>query len=555
MSYFKSTFPRGSLPRIRCSLTIGAVALAAVVVVVVVAGFLASGARDRISPQSRSAPAQRVAPRQTSLQVTLPPGASTVAVPHGFLGISTEYWTIPVWASHVTLLDHVLAMLAVDGPVRLRIGGDSADHAFWAPSRELPEWVFELTPSWLTQVSRIVQQSHVKLILDLNLVTATPARAAEWARTAVAKLPRGSITAFEIGNEPDIYNQSAWQHVTWGVGAPPLPKRITAASYAHTFASYARALARVAPGVPLLAPALAEPQKNSGWLTKLLNAPHPGLTGVTAHRYPYSTCARRGSATFPTIARVLSENATAGMARTALKVEHISDRARLPLWLTEINSVTCGGTRGVSDTFATALWAPDALFELVRAGVESASVHVRADAINMAFSLTRKGLVAYPLFYGMVLFARMLGPGAQLTSAASRRTGGAPSQGLGGPPQRRRDAHPAARQGQSLGARTPRTSLHGHRHRPAADRAEGDVDGAGDTRQPAPDPRRHLGGNATHRDGRPTTSGYADRAPALQRGPRHRSPAARLVTLIQGSHLADAAAGWRQPYRRSTRRR
>lgn len=414
MSYFKSTFPRGSLPRIRCSLTIGAVALAAVVVVVVVAGFLASGARDRISPQSRSAPAQRVAPRQTSLQVTLPPGASTVAVPHGFLGISTEYWTIPVWASHVTLLDHVLAMLAVDGPVRLRIGGDSADHAFWAPSRELPEWVFELTPSWLTQVSRIVQQSHVKLILDLNLVTATPARAAEWARTAVAKLPRGSITAFEIGNEPDIYNQSAWQHVTWGVGAPPLPKRITAASYAHTFASYARALARVAPGVPLLAPALAEPQKNSGWLTKLLNAPHPGLTGVTAHRYPYSTCARRGSATFPTIARVLSENATAGMARTALKVEHISDRARLPLWLTEINSVTCGGTRGVSDTFATALWAPDALLELVRAGVEAASVHVRADAINMAFSLTRTGLVAHPLFYGMVLFARTLGPGARL---------------------------------------------------------------------------------------------------------------------------------------------
>ena len=111
---------------------------------------------------------------------------------------------------------------------------------------------------------------------------------------------------------------------------------------------------------------------------------------------------------------MLSENATVSMGRTALTVEHISDRAGLPLWLTEINSVTCGGTKGVSDTFATALWAPDALFELVRAGVESASAHVRADAINMAFSLTRKGLVAYPLFYGMVLFARMLGPGAQL---------------------------------------------------------------------------------------------------------------------------------------------
>jgi Glycosyl hydrolase family 79 C-terminal beta domain len=138
------------------------------------------------------------------------------------------------------------------------------------------------------------------------------------------------------------------------------------------------------------------------------------LIGVIAHRYPYAACARPGAPTVPTIARVLSENATAGMARTAVKVEHISDRARLPLWLTEINSVTCGGTRGVSNTFATALWAPDALLELVQAGVESASVHIRADAINMAFSLTPHGLIAHPLFYGMVLFARTLGPGARL---------------------------------------------------------------------------------------------------------------------------------------------
>ncbi len=313
----------------------------------------------------------------------------------------------------MTLLRRVLAMLGVDGPIRLRIGGDSADRTVWSPTKEQPEWVFELTPSWLGQVSQIVRQTHVKLILDLNLVTTTPALAARWAKTAVARLPPGSITAFEIGNEPDIYSRAQWQRLTAGTGVP-LPKRITATSYASAFASYAQALAKAAPGVPLLAPALAKPQKNYGWVTKLLHAPHPGLAGITAHRYPYSACARRGSQTFPTIARVLSENATVSMGATALTVEHISDRAGLPLWLTEINSVTCGGTRGVSDTFATALWAPDALLELARAGVESASVHVRADAINTAFSLTRSGLVAHPLLYGMIAFSRMLGPGARL---------------------------------------------------------------------------------------------------------------------------------------------
>ena len=358
-------------------------------------------------------------------QVTLARGRVSTRVPGSFLGVSTEYWTVPIWAGHMRLLRRVLALLSADGPVRLRIGGDSADRVIWAPRRELPEWVFELTPSWLAQTSRIVRTAHVKLILDLNLVTATPAAAARWARSAVNRLPTGSITAFEVGNEPDIYSRRAWLRITAGPGVPALPQRITAASYARSFLLYSRALSAAAPGVPLLAPALAEPQRNFGWVTTLLRAPHPDLAGITAHRYPYSACARPGSPTFPTIARILSEQATVSMGRTALTVERISDRARLPLWLTEINSVTCGGTRGVSDTFATALWAPDALMELVRAGVEAASVHVRADAINMAFSLTDRGLVAHPLFYGMLLFERALGPGAimvpvHLSAPASR---------------------------------------------------------------------------------------------------------------------------------------
>jgi hypothetical protein len=386
--------------------------VAALVLVAAIVAALMLGTRSRGPVPAPVAPGSVATPR-VDATVALGTG-SRVTVPGSFLGVSTEYWTIPVWARQMGLLRRVLAMLSQDGPIRLRIGGDSADRALWAPTKELPEWVFELTPSWLRQTSQIVNQTHVKLILDLNLVTSTPALGARWAKTAVARLPRGSIAAFEVGNEPDIYSRSAWQRITSGSGVPPLPSRITATSYAHSFTSYANALAKVAPGMPLLAPALAEPQKNYGWVTKLLQAPHPGLAAITAHRYPYDTCAKRRSPTFPTIARVLSENATVGMGRTALTIEHISDRAGLPLWLTEINSVTCGGTKGVSDAFATALWAPDALFELVCAGVESASIHVRADAINMAFSLTRTGLVAHPLFYGMVVFAKMLGPGAQL---------------------------------------------------------------------------------------------------------------------------------------------
>ena len=357
--------------------------------------------------------------RQASLsqgidaRVTLARGLP-ISVPRWFLGISAEYWTIPVWGQQAGLLRRVFALLSTDGAVRLRIGGDSADRAMWSPKRELPEWVFELTPSWLHEATRIVRQTGTRLILDLNTMSSTPRVAARWAKTALAGLPRGSVSAFEVGNEPDIYNQSQGQHMTRGPGAPPAPSHITAGSYARSFAAYARAVARVDRGLPLLAPALAEPQKNSIWITKLLALPHPKLTAITAHRYPYSACARRSAPTYPSIPRVLSDNASAGMGHTAHELEHITDAARLPLWLTEMNSVTCGGAKGVSNTFATALWAPDALFELIRAGTEAAFVHVRPPLVNMAFSLTRKGLTARPLLYGLATFSRMLGPGAKL---------------------------------------------------------------------------------------------------------------------------------------------
>lgn len=344
-------------------------------------------------------------------------------VPRSFLGVSAEYWTIPNWGRRAGLLRRVFTMLSGDGMIRLRIGGDSADRAVWSPTKELPEWVFELTPAWLRQAKRIVRATGTRLILDLNTMSSTPQLAARWARTAIAGLQPGSIRAFEVGNEPDIYNQSAWQHLTTGPGAPPAPGRITPAGYARSFGAYADAVTRVAHGIALLAPALAEPQKNSSWIVRLLGAPHPRLSGITAHRYPYSACAKPSAATFPSIPRILSENATAGMGVTAHMLERITDRSRLPIWLTEINSVTCGGVSGISDTFATALWAPDALFELVRSGVEAAFVHVRPPLSNMAFSLSGRGLTARPLLYGMVLFARMLGPGARLVQLNLRASG------------------------------------------------------------------------------------------------------------------------------------
>jgi hypothetical protein len=356
--------------------------------------------------------------------VTINKSAAVTSIPRSSLGLSTEYWTLPIWERDLPVIARVLSLVHVRGdrPLMVRVGGDSADHAWWETSRsEVPEWAFELTPAWLTAARRFVRQTSARLVLDLNLVTATPSIAAQWAKAAEARLPHGSILGFEIGNEPDIYSRADWLAMlpgigsrTIGSGAGSLPLAISAVSYAQAFGLYASALSRIVPGVSLLAPALANPPENLNWISTLLAAPHSSLRAITVHRYPYSECALPGTSTYPTIERILSENATAGMARTVRAAVALAHRSGLPLKVTELNSVTCGGRAGVSNTFATALWAPDALFELLRAGVNAVNVHVREFAINAAFVLNGHGLIAHPLLYGLLAFSRMLGPEAKL---------------------------------------------------------------------------------------------------------------------------------------------
>jgi len=372
-----------------------------------------------------SAPARAARPPATSVVVALAPEDRPIPLPPSFLGLSTEYWSLPGFAGHMAAFARVLSMLHVpgDGPVILRVGGNSADHTIWsARLRTMPRWAFELTPAWLQAARKVVRRVGVRLMLDLNLITDSPSAASVWARAAEADLPRGSVAGFEIGNEPDIYSRSFWIAALSRRGLDPsiLPPGLTPDGYVREFRSYSRLLRRVAPSVPLLGPEIANPVRHASWVSSLLARTRANVGIVTAHRYPYTACTAPSSPTYPTIQRLLSEQASAGTARSLAPVISDAHRAGLPFRLTEVNSVTCGGIRGVSDTFATALWALDTLFELLRAGADGVNVHVRTDPPNAAFAFKRGRLIARPLLYGVVMFRRALGTDPSLVHVQMR---------------------------------------------------------------------------------------------------------------------------------------
>lgn len=352
------------------------------------------------------------------IALTVPPGSRPSPIPPSFLGLSTEYWTLYLDERHAALYRRVISLLHVrgDGPLVLRVGGDSSDHALYEPPRlGKAHWAFALTPGFASRTAGMVRALHLHVIFDLNLLTASPTSAAAWVTETQKVFPRGSIIGYEIGNEPDLYGHAYWVRSTEpGSFAPLLPGAATPTSYAAAYDAFAGVIRRVDPRAALLGPAVSNPTSAIGWIRTLLARSHPGLSEITAHRYPYSGCSLPESSRRPTIAGILGEQASAGMAQSVRPMVALARHAGLPARLTEFNSVTCGGLRGVSNTFATALWAPDAIFELIRAGLSAANLHVRVRAINAPFTFDARGLLARPVLYGLILFTRTLGPHAQL---------------------------------------------------------------------------------------------------------------------------------------------
>ena len=369
----------------------------------------------------RAAPAARQAQKLPQAEVAVRLQRGAIPVPRSFLGLSTEYWSLPLYERHLRAFERVLAMLHVpgDGPLILRIGGDSADRTYWDPrARSLPRARFGLTPAWLREAATLVRHTGTRVILDLNLIADSPAMAAHWARAALAQLPRRSLVGFEIGNEPDLYHREFFDRLATvartALDAGDVRGGFSASTYSHDFGFYARALSPVAGSVPLLGPAVANPAVALSWLASLIASDHRQLGMLTAHRYPLSACKQPSSPLYPTIARVLSERSSAGIARSVRLAVALAHRAGLRFRLTELNSVTCGGRAGVSNAFASALWAPDALFELLRAGVDGVNLHIRVNAVNAPFALVPSGVRPRPLLYGLIMFARTLAPGSQL---------------------------------------------------------------------------------------------------------------------------------------------
>ena len=344
-----------------------------------------------------------------------PPGPST---PAGFLGLSFEYSAVPAYAGSAAALNPVLVQLIRNltpgqTPV-LRIGGDSTDQTWWPVRGAARPGVvsYTLTPAWLQTTAALARATDAKLILGINLAINNPSLAAAEARALLGGIGRSSIAALELGNEPDVYQTYPAYRDARGEVVHVRGRGYDFADYLKQYSAVRRAL----PRLPIAGPALG----GAGWISQLgrFVADEPGLRLVTLHLYPLLCFASPGSQLYPTIEHLLSDASTTGLAHSAEAPASFAHAHGLELRVDELNSSTCGGKLGVSNTFASALWVLDTLFALDQDGVDGVNIHTFPTARYAPFSFTDTGgqwsASVLPEYYGLVMFSQAAPPGSRI---------------------------------------------------------------------------------------------------------------------------------------------
>ena len=345
----------------------------------------------------------------------------TRPLPPGFIGLSIEFPSSIAYSGpdpahpNPVYLQLVRNLTPGQSPV-IRFGGDTTDWTWWpTPGVAKPGGIkYLLTRHWLAVTSATARALDARLIVGINFEADSRRIAGNEARQLLRGIGRRYIAGFELGNEPEVYGRLGWYSTPAKVPVPGRPSSYDFQSFLGDYGRVASALPR---GVPLVGPASGA----SPWLAGLGRylAANRRLRIATFHRYPLHRCfTARSAPDYPSITNLLSPVASSGPA-TSLASSVAAAHARdVALRADELNSVSCGGAHGVSDTFASSLWSLDTLFNLDRVGLDGVNIHTFRTGVYapFAFEHTSTGWRATvrPMYYGLLLFARAAPPGSRI---------------------------------------------------------------------------------------------------------------------------------------------
>jgi hypothetical protein len=312
--------------------------------------------------------------------------ATSGHVGQGFAGFSYE--KDRVGAGMFDAADtNLVRLFRLLGPSVLRIGGNLVDMTPWNPAGH-GGLATEVAPADVVKLAAFARATGWKVIYGINLKTNTAANAANEASFA-AKTLGDSLEAFEIGNEPNFYR--------------------TEQTYEASYEEYVAAIQAQVPAAVFDGPGVTNGQ--NAWLAPFTAKEKTnGLRILTMHSYI-------GDAKTGTIAGMLASNGKgyADKDETALQTAKAANQ--IPQWrMSEANSYYHGGTAGVSNVQAAALWSLDFMYGIAAHNGDGVNFHGGTSTqwpLNYS-PIAYNGLVpvgVQGVYYGELLWT-LAGPGA-----------------------------------------------------------------------------------------------------------------------------------------------
>jgi hypothetical protein len=315
-----------------------------------------------------------------------------------------------------------VALLRSLGPGILRFGGITADEnvAWTDAATPKPAWASQtIGPAQLRALGILARRSGWQVLLTVGLAHYEPAAAAREV-AAAHHLLGPALAAIEIGNEPNAYGNHGLRPLPW-----------IAQGYEEEVSNYREAIEALTPGVPIAGPDVSGSGSFAEWGEEEALAQTPAL--LSGHHYPLG-CAQTPA---PSIATLLS-GATRGRAAHSLATYlAVANAHDIPLRIDETNTVSCGGVAGISNTFASALWATGYITQAMAAG--AAGINLQGNPANCGgytplcapdpASLARGRLRARPEWYALLLTRALVGDRPLPTTIAAAESPGIPAEG------------------------------------------------------------------------------------------------------------------------------
>jgi hypothetical protein len=360
--------------------------------------------------------------------VTIHPHVRSRPVASSFVGLSLEYRTVLSYggtnpAAINPVFVRLLWNLAPGQAPVLRIGGDSTDWTWWpVPRMKRPPGVtYDITRTWLEVARALAHASGAHYILGINLEAGNDAVERAEADALVAGIGKPHIQALELGNEPELYSKLGWYRSGTRF-VPGRPASYDFQGFTTEVSDFGKVIS------PIL---IAGPSTGSFWWLAHLSqflAAERSLGLVTVHSYWLNKCLNfPGLPGYPTVAHLLTPFPPSRLAGALARYAALAHARGVPIRIDEMNSVTCGGQNGVSDVFASALWALNALFEAASDGVDGVNIHTFPGTANQLFGFSRVGgrwvATVRPEYYGLLMFAQAAPPGSKLLSIVQQNTG------------------------------------------------------------------------------------------------------------------------------------